>query len=90
MQEQLASRIGSDVLLCPLYGALSLNAQRKAILPAPQGMRKVVLATNIAETSLTIEGIRLVVDCARERVARFDPRTGLTRLITQRVSQGHP
>lgn len=65
MQEQLTSRIGSDVLLCPLYGALSLNDQRKAILPAPQGMRKVVLATNIAETSLTIEGIRLVVDCAR-------------------------
>lgn len=71
VQEQLASRIGSDVLLCPLYGALSLNDQRKAILPAPQGMRKVVLATNIAETSLTIEGIRLVVDCAQERVARF-------------------
>lgn len=46
-----------------------------------------VLATNIAETSLTIEGIRLVVDCAQERVARFDPRTGLTRLITQRISQ---
>ncbi|EKH5953578.1 ATP-dependent helicase HrpB [Escherichia coli O157] len=87
VQEQLASRIGSDVLLCPLYGALSLNDQRKAILPAPQGMRKVVLATNIAETSLTIEGIRLVVDCAQERVARFDPRTGLTRLITQRISQ---
>ena len=87
VQEQLASRIGSDVLLCPLYGALSLNDQRKAILPAPQGMRKVVLATNIAETSLTIEGIRLVVDCAQERVARFDPRTGLTRLVTQRVSQ---
>lgn len=65
VQEQLASRIGSDVLLCPLYGALSLNDQRKAILPAPQGMRKVVLATNIAETSLTIEGIRLVVDCAQ-------------------------
>lgn len=50
-------------------------------------MRKVVLATNIAETSLTIEGIRLVVDCAQERVARFDARTGLTRLITQRISQ---
>jgi len=49
-------------------------------------MRKVVLATNIAETSLTIEGIRLVVDCAQERVARFDVRTGLTRLVTQRIS----
>ena len=87
VQEQLAERVASDVLLCPLYGALPLSEQRKAILPAPAGKRKVVLATNIAETSLTIEGIRLVVDCAQERVARFDPRTGLTRLITQRVSQ---
>ncbi|MGV4277215.1 ATP-dependent helicase HrpB [Citrobacter farmeri] len=86
VQEQLSTRVGSDVLLCPLYGALSLSDQRKAILPAPQGMRKVVLATNIAETSLTIEGTRLVVDCAQERVARFDVRTGLTRLITQRIS----
>ena len=87
VQEQLAGRVGSDILLCPLYGALSLTEQRQAILPAPAGRRKVVLATNIAETSLTIEGIRLVVDCAQERVARFDARTGLTRLITQRISQ---
>ena len=87
VQEQLAGRVGSDILLCPLYGALSLAEQRQAILPAPPGRRKVVLATNIAETSLTIEGIRLVVDCAQERVARFDARTGLTRLITQRISQ---
>ncbi|ESS57805.1 ATP-dependent helicase HrpB [Enterobacter cloacae S611] len=86
VQEQLASRVGSDVLLCPLYGALPLSEQRKAILPAPVGKRKVVLATNIAETSLTIEGIRLVVDSAQERVARFDARSGLTRLITQRIS----
>ena len=86
VQEQLASRVGSDVLLCPLYGALPLSEQRKAILPAPAGKRKVVLATNIAETSLTIEGIRLVVDSAQERVARFDTRSGLTRLITQRIS----
>lgn len=87
VQEHLAARVGADVLLCPLYGALPLSEQRKAILPAPEGKRKVVLATNIAETSLTIEGIRLVVDCAQERTARFDPRTGLTRLITQRISQ---
>ncbi|HCM9244417.1 TPA: ATP-dependent helicase HrpB [Enterobacter bugandensis] len=87
VQERLASRVGSDVLLCPLYGALSLTEQRKAILPAPAGQRKVVLATNIAETSLTIEGIRLVVDSAQERVASFDPRTGLTKLLTQRISQ---
>ncbi|MDY0921519.1 ATP-dependent helicase HrpB [Leclercia sp. CFBP8987] len=87
VQEQLARRVADDVVLCPLYGALSLSEQRKAILPAPVGQRKVVLATNIAETSLTIEGIRLVVDSAQERVANFDPRTGLTRLLTQRVSQ---
>ncbi|ARD62452.1 ATP-dependent helicase HrpB [Kosakonia radicincitans DSM 16656] len=86
VQEQLAARVGSDVLLCPLYGALPLSEQRKAILPTPAGQRKVVLATNIAETSLTIEGIRLVVDSAQERVARFDPRSGLTRLMTQRIS----
>ncbi|ANI84469.1 ATP-dependent helicase HrpB [Kosakonia oryzae] len=86
VQEQLSARVGSDVLLCPLYGALPLSEQRKAILPAPAGQRKVVLATNIAETSLTIEGIRLVVDSAQERVARFDPRSGLTRLVTQRIS----
>ena len=87
VQEQLATRVGGDVVLCPLYGALTLAEQRQAILPAPQGKRKVVLATNIAETSLTIEGIRLVVDCAQERVARYDARTGFTRLITQRISQ---
>ncbi|MCX9049503.1 ATP-dependent helicase HrpB [Citrobacter portucalensis] len=87
VQEQMATRVGSDVVLCPLYGALTLSEQRQAIVPAPQGKRKVVLATNIAETSLTIEGIRLVVDCAQERVARYDVRTGLTRLITQRISQ---
>ena len=87
VQAHLSGRVGDDVLLCPLYGALPLSEQRKAILPAPAGKRKVVLATNIAETSLTIEGIRLVVDSAQERVARFDPRSGLTRLFTQRISQ---
>ena len=87
VHQQLQERVANDVQLCPLYGALPLSEQRKAILPAEKGRRKVVLATNIAETSLTIEGIRLVVDCAQERVARFDVRTGLTRLITQRISQ---
>ncbi|PHM33406.1 ATP-dependent helicase HrpB [Xenorhabdus innexi] len=87
VQACLEDKIGSDTLLCPLYGALSLTEQRMAITPAPAGKRKVVLATNIAETSLTIEGIRLVVDSGLERTSRFEPRTGLTRLITQRVSQ---
>lgn len=83
----LLGRLGVDVDLCPLYGALSLEQQQKAIQPASAGRRKLVLATNIAETSLTIEGIRLVVDSGLERSAQFDPRTGLTRLVTQRISQ---
>lgn len=87
VQTQLSSLVGSDVDLTPLYGALSLSEQRKAILPAAAGRRKVVLATNIAETSLTIEGIRLVVDSTLERTGVFDTRTGLTRLQTQRISQ---
>lgn len=85
--ERLLERVAADTDLCPLYGALSLDAQQKAIQPAAVGRRKVVLATNIAETSLTIEGIRLVVDSGLERVARFDVKSGLTRLVTQRISQ---
>lgn len=87
VMSQLEDKINGDTLLCPLYGALPLAEQRKAITPAPVGMRKVVLATNIAETSLTIEGIRLVVDSGLERSGRFEPKSGLTRLITQRISQ---
>ncbi|WP_265184929.1 helicase-related protein, partial [Salmonella enterica] len=87
VQELRAWLRGSEVVVGPMYGELCLEAQDKAFVPAPAGMRKVVLATNIAETSLTIEGIRLVVDSAQERVARFDARTGLTRLVTQRISQ---
>ena len=87
VQRELEARVGDEVDLSPLYGALSLEAQRRAILPSPAGRRKVVLATNIAETSLTIEGIRLVVDSALERSAQFDVRSGVTRLQTQRISQ---
>ncbi|MXP53660.1 ATP-dependent helicase HrpB [Pantoea sp. Seng] len=87
VKRELESRVDEDVALSPLYGALSLDAQRRAILPAPAGRRKVVLATNIAETSLTIEGIRLVVDSGLERSAQFDVRSGVTRLQTQRISQ---
>lgn len=87
VQHQLSERVAEDVLLCPLYGVLPLKEQRQAILPAPAGKRKVVLATNIAETSLTIEGVRLVVDCGLERAVRFDPLSGLSRLVTQRISQ---
>ncbi len=74
------------VEVCPLYGALDAKAQDRAIAPAPKGRRKVVLATTIAQTSLTIEGVRVVIDCGLARVPRYDPSSGLTRLETVRVS----
>lgn len=86
----LADQLGdlpSDVDVCPIYGQMSFSEQQKAISAAPQGKRKVVLATNIAETSLTIEGIRMVVDSGLERVARFDLKTGITRLEQVRIAQ---
>lgn len=71
----------------PLYGAMDFAAQRAAIAPAPEGTRKVVLATAIAETSLTIEDIHVVVDGGRARRARVDPASGMSRLVTERVSR---
>ncbi|MER3445076.1 MAG: ATP-dependent helicase HrpB, partial [Meiothermus sp.] len=68
-----------EARVLPLYGDLSLEAQQQALLPDPAGRRKVVLATSIAETSLTIEGVRVVVDSGYSRVPRFDSRSGLTR-----------
>src|SRR5690606_20265502 len=87
--EQLAERLDDrpQIRLCPLHGGLDLAAQRAAIEPAPAGQRKVVLATNIAETSLTIEGVRVVVDAGLARVPRFDPVSGMTRLATKRISR---
>jgi ATP-dependent helicase HrpB len=86
--ERLAERVRRpDVDIDPLYGALTPAEQDRAIQPAPAGRRKVVLATSIAETSLTIEGVRVVVDCGLARVPRFDPASGLTRLATVRVSR---
>ena len=70
-----------------LHGALDFDAQDRAIAPAPGGRRKVVLATSIAETSLTIEGVRVVIDCGLARVPRYEPDVGLTRLETVRVSR---
>nr|WP_269670053.1 ATP-dependent helicase HrpB [Pseudomonas putida] len=85
LQDALGER--PDVLLCPLHGELDLNAQRAAIDPPAKGRRKVVLATNIAETSLTIDGVRVVIDAGLARVPRFDPGSGMTRLDTQRISR---
>jgi ATP-dependent helicase HrpB len=76
---------GGQVLVAPLYGDLPFAAQQQAILPAA-GRRKVVLATNIAETSLTIEGVRVVVDTGYSRQLRYDPSTGLNRLEIMRIS----
>lgn len=89
LHEQLSEALGerADILLCPLHGELELAAQRAAIEPAPGGKRKVVLATNIAETSLTIDGVRVVIDAGLARVPRFDPGSGMTRLDTQRISR---
>lgn len=89
VNEQLVEALAGrrDVLLCPLHGDLDLSAQRTSIEPAPSGQRKVVLATNIAETSLTIDGVRVVIDAGLARVPRFDPNSGMTRLDTQRISR---
>lgn len=73
--------------LVPLFGDLPFKKQQEAIMPHPQGLRKIVLATSIAETSLTIEGITTVIDSGYARVPRFDPRSGLTRLETVRVTR---
>lgn len=85
--EERLQGLGGDVDVAPLYGDLSPAEQDRAIAPAPAGRRKVVLATSIAETSLTIEGVRLVIDSGQMRVPRFSPRSGMTRLETVRVSQ---
>ena len=76
-----------DVQLRPMYGNLSLDEQQQAIAPCSDGTRKVVLATNIAETSLTIDGVNVVVDSGQVREARFDPNTGMTGLHTARISR---
>ena len=76
-----------DVRILPLYGNLPQQAQDEAIAPSPPARRKVVLSTSIAETSLTIEGVRVVVDSGMMRVPRFSPRTGMTRLETVTVSR---
>ncbi len=89
VQGALADRLGArpDIAITPLYGALEPAEQDRAIRPAAPGVRKVVLATSIAETSLTIEGVRVVIDAGLSRVPRFEPSSGLTRLETVRVAR---
>ena len=84
----LAERIQDpSIEIVPLFGALDASVQDRAIAPSPKGHRKVVLATSIAETSLTIEGVRIVVDSGLARVPRYEPDIGLTRLETVRASR---
>lgn len=84
--DRLSAGLPADVDVIPLYGAMPAEEQDRAIRPAPAGRRKVVLATTIAESSLTIDGVSFVVDCGYKRAPRFDPATGMTRLETVRVS----
>jgi ATP-dependent helicase HrpB len=87
-QNFLGERIhDAGIEIVPLFGALDAGVQDRAIQPAPKGQRKVVLATSIAETSLTIEGVRIVVDSGAARVPRYEPDIGLTRLETVRASR---
>ncbi len=85
-ESALTQRLPENCEIRPLYGALPFAAQRAAIAPLSQG-RKIVLATSIAETSLTIEDIRVVVDAGQSRRARFDPGSGMSRLVTERVTR---
>ena len=81
------ARLGPQWIIAPLFGNLTHNAQNQAIAPPPSGQRKIVLSTSIAETSLTIESIRVVVDSGLQRRPRFEQRSGMTRLVTVPVSQ---
>lgn len=86
VERTLRENLPPGIALFPLYSALPQDLQDRAIAPSPAGSRKVVLATSIAETSLTIEGVRVVVDSGLSRIARFSPRSGMRRLETVRVS----
>ncbi|ACP27146.1 putative ATP-dependent helicase protein [Sinorhizobium fredii NGR234] len=85
--ERLAGRFDQNTMIVPLYGNLSQKEQDAAIQPAPKGTRKIVLATSIAETSITIDGVRIVVDSGLQRLPVFEASTGITRLETVRVSR---
>jgi ATP-dependent helicase HrpB len=85
--ESMIEGRASNVVIAPLYGLLPRETQDLAIRPSPPGSRKVVLSTSIAETSLTIEGVRVVIDAGLSRVPRFSPHSGMTRLETVRVSR---
>ena len=82
--ERLAGRFGADTIITPLFGNLSQREQDAAIRPAAAGTRKIVLATSIAETSITIDGVRIIIDSGLQRFPAFEASTGITRLETVR------
>ena len=88
--ERALGDLGSGVEVRPLYGSMPIVAQRTAIRAVPDGARKVVLATSIAETALTIEDVRVVIDAGLARRSRFDAGSGMARLVTERVTRVAP
>ena len=85
--QALSSDLIDELLLCPLFGDLTLKQQQQAIEPCQSGKRKLVLATNIAETSLTIEGVSLVIDCGLEKVASYDSASLMNKLVQKRIAK---
>ncbi|WP_319411526.1 ATP-dependent helicase HrpB [uncultured Cohaesibacter sp.] len=87
LAQRLKQRLQKDIILAPLYGAMEGRDQDRAIAPPPKGQRKIVLATSIAETSLTIDGVRIIIDAGLVRRPHFEPNLGIARLETVRVSR---
>lgn len=88
IQKELEENLNlADTIICPLYGDLSSKEQESAIFPDKLGRRKIILATNIAESSLTIEGVSIVIDSGLCKIPRFDPSTGMTQLITTQIAK---
>ena len=85
--QALSDSIADDLLLCPLFGDLTLKQQQQAIEPCSKGLRKLVLATNIAETSLTIEGVNLVIDCGLEKIALYDSASLMDKLVQKKIAK---
>ncbi len=86
-QQLEAADLATHITICPLYGDLPRDAQERAIYPSTEGERKIVLATSIVETSLTIEGVRVVIDAGLQRQPKFNPQSGLSRLETTAVTR---
>lgn len=87
LTQSLEKALENDLLLCPLFGDLTLKQQQQAIKPCQKGFRKLVLATNIAETSLTIEGVNLVIDCGLEKVAIYDSASLMNKLVQKNIAK---